>query len=607
MVAIAEKIGASLNIGAKVRRPDFIYPATHGDYKRWHDLTDLSYKARHAFWNYMITTFDSSFGAKEAFREYVLPGETVSHRLFREVLTPIRAGLWDAAERANNGLRKRLTNSASPFGEIADTMYNDFLLFHHNHPHSRRLEDMLELIVLNSPDIYLSKEAIEGLAGFPYSHDIEQVSGYLWSGEAERILPTKEGHDWAGAVLRLAQFKEYAKERHVSLDEAWCFSVWTALLIFPHGSPENLKKLLEAKGNAAEHIYRMDNQNGEVNDRLWEDVTANKIDITTLSVYQMMKLVQKKRKDSGFFEAEFHNKKTKHGLFPPVEERYKDEFADFLNKDEYKKPLFAKMSDAEKTAFKNAVLLAVEVDLQDMSAPFPESLVRKLNVDKSKNRNFYDVEDKDSDIARGLFEIEHVSDLITGTPLEKSLVLRNIVWKNALMSVLLFEELGERLMRGDLGVISQIYERRLLNLGRKILRKISSDFSLDSDTNTALAVDKIQQILDASGNSEAAKRFRESVVVLRDEEQKTVSNYMRKPNNENGVHIYKEEEIVSFRQRCNAVMDKLSKQFPFSDRDLLHLVVTMKAGESIPCLGFTSYDSSSLNGATMKTLVEHKS
>lgn len=603
MVAIAEKIGAILQIGTKVRRPDFIYPVTHGDYKRRHDLIDLPYKVRHAFWHYVITTFDSSFGTKEAFKEYVLPGETLSHRVCREALTPLRSGLWDAAERANNGLRKRLINSPSPLGKIADTMYNDFSLFHHNHPHSRRLEDMLELIVLNSPDIYLSKEAIEGLAGFPYSHDIEQVSGYLWSGDCGKILPVKEGHDWAGAVLRLAQFKEYARERHISLNEAWRFSAWTALLIFPHASPENLKKLLEAKGNAAEQIYQGDDPNGEVNGQLWEDVMANNIDITTLSVYQMVKLVQKKRKESGFFEAEFNGQKTRYGLFPPMEERYKDELADFLSQDEYKKPLFPKMSNADKRAFKNSLLLAAKVDVQDMSAPLSESLPRKVNVSKSIKRNFYDVTGEDSDVARGLFEIEHVADLITGTPLEKSLVIRNIVWKNALMSVLLFEELGERLMRGDLGVISEIYERRLFNLGRKILRKISSDFSLDTDI--ASAVNKIQQILDASSNEEAAKRFRESVIVLRKEEQETMINFMKKPNNANGVHIYTENEITSFRQRCNAVMDKLSRQFPFSDQDLLHLVVTMKAGESVPCIGFTSYDSSSLNGLTMKTLVEH--
>lgn len=615
MAAIAETLREQFN-NFKIERPSFVFPKEHGDY---HPLlcffTDIRYTVPHAVLNYLITTFDSSLGMRQTYDSFVRGTQSVTDRLRGEPVTAVRSAVWDRAERAWNGLRKKLIEPETKLGQITDWVYNSMENFHHGHPHSRRFEDIAEFILLNTPDFFLTHDLIEAFAGVPYNHDQAQGLRHYWNRTENLSLDEKTGHDWEGAGMVLAQFEDLAKEKHISPPKAFRLAALTALIILPHGNPEKLKKVLEATIDGFLPKYQKDNTNGKINEDLWQDFKEGKIDITTLSAYQLMQIIKRNAKETGRLDAQIQGKKSRYGMFPHFEEKYEKVIEMFLTDPKYKKPLFPHLSKKENQAFKNAVLLNTFIDMLDMVTPFDESFLRKLNVKKAKDRDIFSgdaksildwVKSKDNDkvnqndTARTLFEIMHLGDLIKDTDLEKNRLIREMVGKTAMASLLSFARIGKKIMRGEVGVVSEIYERRIKTMGIKLLRRAG----VSGGNYDSLSQEEIQCVLDGK-DEKFATRFQEATNFLRQEEKETIKSIKGKPENKNAdsIHQYSEKEILEFGSVCSEVKIILKTAYGFSDDDIKTMETMLDNHGDVPIACF-SYDTTS-NGNAIRTWIEH--
>jgi len=387
-----------------------------------------------------------------------------------------RSQVFDAADTAQNNLRKSLNATAS--GRKRNDAMDNPKHEDHAHPHSRRHKEYAKNLLLNTPEVSTSSLAVAGLALQSYFHDGHQLDIQALNEEEKTNYNAKAGHAIGGAIQMLLFATEYAKENNIPQEEAWQICAAAAIMMIPHDEPENVVMSLYATRDARD-IPK---------DALLQAYKDHEIDLFTITPSMLFTLFRQLTQEKGL--------QTTYGFTKQFEE----DFAERLAKlSQNQTSLLENLPSTLKDTVRNAAMISAFADQLDMVAPFGESLLRKLAVQVSQQRDFFnpiDVETdiyngkgnkhgnpQDSDFRRILWEIYHLRDTIVDTPFENSKVMKNIIRDFQVSGIFALKNMGETIMDGPEStqkLLDDIMNRRLLSLGLKLLSNVSKDDYLNN-------------------------------------------------------------------------------------------------------------------------------
>lgn len=576
---------------------------------------------------YITSRFDQSPKVQEAIEKYQPENISFFDRLKREMIFFQRSRLFDIGARAANGLRWKTANLGTEYGRNLTKIYTEFKYRDHGHEHYRRVKDFIKLVFLNSPEVDIEwRPAVDALASVSHSHDVVQAMIKVWNNEKNIHLDEKKGHDLAAAIVALASFREYAKERGISEDEAWRIKCAEAYLIIGHDDGDSLKKQFSARKRADEKEYNEESDSAySININLVQDYKKGLIDKSTLSPCQILKLMVYELQENSII-ARLAGQDSKYGLLPDLEKQLPI-LNEFLTLPKYKKAMFEKLSSKERVSLENAYAIFVLADRMDMFAPFPETTCRKFTVQRSKQR-FFMRGTKDeiieqlqkgefhhSDVHRMLFEIMTVSEIYNDTPLQDCRFVKNITKQHQIAALLHLQKFGERFMQGGnqaIAVLDEIYDRRTAALGEKVLRKLKLSTTVDfkafeSMTDVHARLMEVKRLVEKFGTGETAQRFLAAFNELHNEEEEIYRCILAKPENKNMGKIfqYSQEQRLAFNEICQHFYRELLQSNNLTQDELMEIELLVAQGNTPP-LGYSTFDSSSSGMENMKTLISNR-
>ncbi len=449
----------------------------------------------HAILNYIIDRFDQSQPVIDAIRTYRSTDENFAQKLERERVFYNRVIWWEESARAANGLKvgfAKLEESR----DLVVSVLSDINLSDHGINHQRRVDDLIQLLFENSPEIKFEsknpeinsriRDVVDALALFSFGHDFIQAANMAavkkYKGTGLQ-LDYKAGHSEGAAALIMALAPIYAKQRNIELPKAERICKIAARMFLPHDS-ELIKKILVANTSADAEKYKNKGQFPTI--ELANDYNDGKIDLDTLSPKQIIQLCAIKSSKNINNWAKI-GLESKYGLPPEIESALKTELI-ALNTDD--KPILPELTIEEDDCINNGTYIAKVADMIDMVAPFNESMGRKLNVQRSTKRTFlpkrsvigsYEVitslkeNDVESDTERVLFEFSALMDIMRDTGLSDSDFINTYVNDIIGVGLLQFEQFGNCFMSGYtslLEIVDVTYKKMLEVTARKVIHKL---------------------------------------------------------------------------------------------------------------------------------------
>lgn len=554
----------------------------------------------------------------------------------------------DVADRAANGLRDSLKyhlhdpTRYSQFGQKLDDAYNNPFISHHNHEHDRRVERWLEAELLNIGELRHAasvKHWINSALLVPYFHDIDQmlsIDRNLESQERDehtKELPSKAGHGLAAAVMLLALHKRYGQEAAVRKDKAWEICAGAAYMILKHEKPN---KMMQALHDNTIRKYRDEKEmnpdrterGNEFGEKAYEITDGRKIllhgkdlrikydnnelDLTTLSPSQLVELLRMVKRENGFINS---GNPGSFGLYPEFEVEYKDELTELASDD---RPILDNIDSDLRYPLNLAAEATIRADMLDMVSPSVFSIFRKLAVQISKNRPFYKIRsidelyklilsdngdlppDSDCDVRRMLWELVHIDEISHDSLIAQSRFMREVNRDYAIMGVLAIQHIGESIMNGDLSVITDAYDERIIEVSKKALERagynpMTINWNMyigknqnDFDTYVAYMIEK------ASGWQEALK-YKKKVIQLQTEAQNIQTQIATKiqlrPEGDHLVTMYSDQNRSDFHIITERVIGKLMADYgvePKRKRRLEKIVYKYKKSPNLPYRGYDS-------------------
>lgn len=481
---------------------------------------------------------------------------------------------------------------------IMTEAYNNPLFSHHNHDHNRRVELILESLMLNVGElrhgIYDQTTGekrtdsiyhwIDSSLLYAYWHDVDQLltlqRNLMEKRSEETKLPPKKGHALAAAVMMLALHQRFRYERKVDTHRAWEMCAGAAAMIMVHESPERLTARLVAR----ELAYRINEQGQREllsGKKLFDAYNNDRLDIFSLAPSQLMELLREEKKEGGFIKEE---DQKSYGLHPFFEEEYAEELNDLADNND---PLIRKMTDSLRSSFDLAAEATVRADVIDMIAPPVESILRTIHTERKVPRPFLRKdeniekflqsilsgggelpEEEDSDVRRILWEYVHVEHISADTMIAKNRYVKDLSRENSIMGLLALYDIGRQIIQDEYAVFDHIYDQRIRMLGGKILRRAfgavrSTLFQL-AHKNTTDYQDKVIKELRKNNKTDLINQYFEKVGQLQEEKGKIIS-ILRSKRPEDG---YTEANLSFFEGSVNGILKAVCERYGLVVKDV---------------------------------------
>lgn len=600
--------------------PQYLFPRRPNS-KIDHDLYDPVFRYKHGVSVWLRETLkrrrnipdiiDSVRG--ENIFEHVIEGFDFAHSM-------------DIADRAANGLRVNLVfdnrklqeRGHSQFGMMINYGYNNPKLAEHGHPHLRRVERLVEAMLLNIGDLRHSetvKQFIDALLLYTNFHDMAQIRNLQHNllHSNDQITNVKKAHGLEAAIMLLVMHRRYASERKIGHGEAWQKCAQAAAMIMLHDNPEKFLRVLNSRENAFE-VYgnnlgeykksAMQKKIGKLANVFRESQPKAVVDVFSLTPRQLLLILAHLK------QADFNT----FGLPADFVKEYKVEISNLFNNQspllEYedvdekgRQVMRIGMPEEGRQAFNLAAEVALMGDLIDMRIPGQESILRTFRAQRSQKRNFFPYEfhlenakknifsgsgelrkgdPLSSDVIRILWESTNIEkiikDLPEDNPLLKSNYLKRIIKDASIMSVLSLQEIGSALMTGDFSIIYRIYGLRRANLVHKAEDRLKiklANLSMDELTEAANHL-----------NNDVAIRLLEEINNLDIEEQEIISNLKIKFSK-----VYSKNDIDNFLTLTDLVLEELYKRYKITGKEkkkYLAMSRQHRMPNSVPYQGYES-------------------
>lgn len=604
-------------IGFFTEPPQYLFPRSASS-KSNHDLEDPVFISRHGFNVWWRETKRRKRSYPEMIRiaknenlfDHSIDGFYFAHKM-------------DIADRAANGLRVNMvfdnrhpeSQNISEFGLMVNYGFNNPAIADHGHPHSRRVERFVETMLLNIGELRHSesvKQFIDPLLLYANFHDLSQIYNlqHNLTYPKEKIFDVKKAHGLESAIMLLTMHFRYAIERKVTVHEAWKQTAQAATMIMIHDSPEKFMRVLNSNIVAADLVKNLSSEErikkfAEIFDKNEKTVC----DVTTISPSDLLKTL-------AFLKGKKESDKT-YGLPECFVQEYRKEikslasnnlpllfYEDFSpQKLNVTKP---GIPNKDKEAFKLAAEVALTADLIDMRIPGEESILRTLRTQRSRDRKFFPTKNfqyKDvrnlifegsgdisanesffSDVLRILWESVNIEKLIRGLPEDNPLIrsesLHKIIKDASIMSVLSLQAIGNRLLAGDFEVITEVFERRLAALIKKVENRTGLRLAHLDDN-------QLRQALFADAKKhDISIRLLEETRNLKNESREIIRNLKNKIPTP-----YTDEQISTFNELINSVLAELFVRYQVNSKEEIKyrkLVAAHRLPKSLP---YQSYES----------------
>ncbi|OGG01909.1 hypothetical protein A2Z33_01570 [Candidatus Gottesmanbacteria bacterium RBG_16_52_11] len=204
----------------------------------------------------------------------------------------------------------------------------------------------------------------------------------------------------------------------------------------------------------------------------------------------------------------------------------------------------------------------------------------------------------DCDMRRMLWNFAHIEPISTGSEIGNSQFITKVNRDNAIMGTLVFRDIGSKIMRGDLSDIDKVYASRINEVAQKSLGtagiKGFAGFSVRiqgwmyGDFASRVNLTLINQ-----GYPAIASRFAVKVGQLVRESEFLKSNLINKPDGDGSgfPKQYSEAEIRTFREICDAVLERLFNIYSVPVRDRKRYRIRASQGKFPPTTPYKRYDS----------------
>lgn len=542
--------------------------------------------------------------------------------------------MWmDLGERAANGLWLRTKSNQSPFGlelaKLSVEASNDFRMTSHGPDHWRRVEQVMKGLFFNIPEFrhgIVAPQIYDAAFVYPRMHDSDQFYRERLNLETGEKHPPKWGHGMAGAVIAFAMVPEYAQERAVSHEYAREVMGHAAIMMMKHDEPAVLNEALAGREPAWNYTESKD---------LYDAFKANILDLTTLSPAQMVQILKYEKGSHKKFQ--FIHEGSEYGLHPVIEQALGSRLK-AMEQDH--RPILGEIDQRTRIGLELATHAAVRADEMDMIGPEWDAVMRKLNVPKSKDRDImkrdmtpefmlevimddryrYDSHfepHNDSDITRALWEQYHFGMQKEGV-IAASKYGNRLFGEIAMKSTIVFKDVISKLLDGNFDPIHEQYNRRIVNMGLKILERAEVGSGIQADImqivqpngeGTPINIDRFQEIVsDVLGEVDMnSKIFTDRVdglvternMLIDGDPEKDVPGLREKVMNSDGSLKYTPKDKQKFITLADFVLQKL---YDHHEVDALTQArLEREAADRVHALPFHTYDSSGLG--VPKTLV----
>lgn len=541
------------------------------------------------------------------------------------------AGRMRRADWRTNGLVASLLENpqkeqeASNFGELI-FMAHETPGLPHNIDHLRRVELFVEAYVYMEPGLRHGEAALhdvlDGVMLSVKTHDWHQAVWEFRNKFKESNQPTKEGHAPLDSTYLSALQPEYQFEAQVDKWDAQRAVAIGALMNLVHNEPEKLAARFSASGQACDFLT-INNElvfpDDEINNFLdaWKNCQINPFSMTRAHI---MVLGREELKRAGFNFGE-----SVWGMDVAFEQE-RATFLEYMSQD---RKTFFELIKPPNEAFISAIINGAEViaraDVVDMNIA-PEAIVRMLQVPISAKRPWFNGEvgedqltDKqkvqiatelkeyekglgndlsererilklkawelvlkfeampgnwfgefitlDSDVRRFLWQLLNQESGSRESAVGRGVFVQRFEDIINLQALLVFGEVGKRLMAADIGVIDAIFNRREQELTSKYQEKksplLGSKWALTIISRLVKGDVGAGMIVQAETQDMVSKRqiFEAKLKAMRAEYLQVLNHLKIKPDGTDGeIKVYSDEQITLFEAVIRAAVERFTNK-----------------------------------------------
>ncbi len=498
-----------------------------------------------------------------------------------EFVHPSIESYIDIGEKRSNSLRHLLKTTGTPFAEEFKHITDSSQHAHHGWHHTRHVEHLgkksLAQYAHEDPELFNTMETIGGSPAlevltsaallFDPFHDVDQLTAAYRNETREIKLKEKKAHGLGAAAMTLALTPQYATASRISFDEAYKVTAAAAIMMMRHDTPEQFERTF-AEDNVKAYFY--DEKGNRIlrrGNHLRALYETDKLDLYSISPSQVFDLLVQLKGEHGFIDAE---EGSILGLSPHFEAEHYDELNWLTQHDE---PLMDEVSDNVKNMHKAVTETRYFADMGDMICPYTDQFMRTFLTQYSKQRPFWNLgdatvqeasnkvfdqqwkEDTASDALRLMWEIVHIDGISPNSDFSKVPWVRAFIKEHAVMSAILFKDLGTTIMNGDYSVVNWVYDQRLRKLDEK-RRTIE------------------EQGIDING------KYTEKVREIEGERAEVIDSLTKK-------HVSStNEDIANFNELCDEVIHYLVAVHNIKPKELKKYKDLVIAGEDAPTQPF---------------------
>lgn len=392
----------------------------------------------------------------------------------------------------------------SQYGRLAMDANENPHNLHHGAPHDRRAERMMDaqytnILALRSPEV---KQWVISSYLAASQHDITQkIVTYRNQKEGlkgKNAVDEKQGHALEAAFIPYLMRHRIAKELMVNHQEAERITAGMWFMTALHDEPDIYEKAIRCTDPV---------KAGETLDQIYARFKKGEVDLTTITKKQwVLMAVKEKMRFQKNGDPSLYNRDPL-GFVPELVEEYGDGIYELLNDNT---PLFSNLTPEDREGLIQASLTYEWADTVEFSAPYAESLGRKLETKYSADRpllcwditaltdyvNFLrsekglekldaetdladimlydavegtgnlrgDLQKLDSDTRRVIWELLHLNDW-------GSKFRREYNKDTAIMGILGLRNIVGGFMQGDITTFDNMVMKNCVKLGEKLLRR----------------------------------------------------------------------------------------------------------------------------------------
>lgn len=352
----------------------------------------------------------------------------------------------------------------------------------HGWPHERRMERLIEMIVMGVDFLRHDKENIKNWIQLPFiyssNHDMDQVITEQRNIENKTELKPKAMHgEAAGAMAWL--FKPFlGKSGEIEKQQLLREVVGLIIIDMLHDKPELIQKRLTSQVTAASLRSNPEN--------LYQAWEKGEVNVFSFTLADLMTVLRMGKEKAGFVTAE-----TPNGLCPDIEKIYKKQLKSMS--EDYSQTfgeMIAFKDENDKKAFLHTLDVCVITDFLDMLVPPRESLVRKFLAPVSRKRPLFRKmpvgefknliisgegnipPENDFDLRRFMWEVFHTFDFLRQSSVGKHTFVQRILDTLLVENISFIKQTMPDLMQSNTVEIDAITNERLKRLDIKAKRRM---------------------------------------------------------------------------------------------------------------------------------------